>query len=157
MRWRLLMVLTVGVLGAADRPPAGAVKEELNKFVGTWNMTSAVVNGRPRPKEELQPLTVVYSAEGTFVLKYKDRVVGKGRIKVDTAKDPRAVDLTYAEINESDGRFWPVVQVLGIYQFEGDTLRLCYSRVDKGKERPAEFTSKPGSKRVLEVLRRAKP
>src|SRR5205823_12647910 len=44
---------------------------------------------------------------------------------------------------------------LGIYQFDGDTLKLCLS-IDPAKvsERPAEFAAKAGAKRVVLTLRR---
>ena len=42
----------------------------------------------------------------------------------------------------------------GIYELDGDTLKVCYA-IDGGK-RPAEFKAKPGSKHVLIVFKRLK-
>jgi hypothetical protein len=42
----------------------------------------------------------------------------------------------------------------GIYEFEGDTRKVCLAPA--GKERPKEFSSTAGSGHVLAVLKRVK-
>jgi hypothetical protein len=44
--------------------------------------------------------------------------------------------------------------VKGIYEIDGDTLRICVAK--KGKERPKTFESKEGSGHVLTVMKRVK-
>jgi hypothetical protein len=44
--------------------------------------------------------------------------------------------------------------MLGIYELDGDTYKLCGDM--QGKSRPTEFAVKPGSGFVLEVLKREK-
>ena len=44
---------------------------------------------------------------------------------------------------------------LGIYQLEGDDLKLCLTIT--AKDRPAEFAAKPKSGLGIEVLKREKP
>ena len=43
---------------------------------------------------------------------------------------------------------------LSIYEIEGDTLKIC--SVEPGKDRPTEFSSKPGSGHFLRVFKREK-
>ena len=43
---------------------------------------------------------------------------------------------------------------LGIYELEGDTLKLCYSQ--PGKDRPKEFTAAKGSGQAMSVWKRDK-
>ena len=43
---------------------------------------------------------------------------------------------------------------LGIYQFDGDTVKLCIN--EKGKDRPKEFTTAADNQQNLVVLKRQK-
>ena len=61
---------------------------------------------------------------------------------VDAGAKPKMIDLT--------GFPKPDVKMLGIYELDGNTLKIC---VGKSK-RPTEFASKPGSKTGVLVLRR---
>jgi hypothetical protein len=65
-----------------------------------------------------------------------------GTFKLDAAAKPKAIDLNL------DGGAG-----LGIFSLEGDTLNICFT--DSGKaERPAEFTTNEGDRRVLLILKR---
>jgi uncharacterized protein (TIGR03067 family) len=43
---------------------------------------------------------------------------------------------------------------LGIYEIAGDDYKVCFA--PPGKDRPKEFSSKPGSGYILQVWKRAK-
>jgi uncharacterized protein (TIGR03067 family) len=60
----------------------------------------------------------------------------------DSSKSPKTIDYV------SKGK-----TQLGIYEFEGDVLKVCVSA--PGSPRPAEFKSIPGDGRTLTVWRRA--
>ena len=44
----------------------------------------------------------------------------------------------------------------GIYEFDGDTIKICLTQGDK-KDRPTTFESKPGAMHSLSVLKKVKP
>ena len=67
-----------------------------------------------------------------------------GTYKLDTTTNPKTIDVV-TELDTSKG----------IYRLEGDSLKIC--GVSTGEDRPAEFTTKPGTKQVLFVLKRQKP
>ena len=46
------------------------------------------------------------------------------------------------------------VIVKGIYELNGETLKICFAA--PGKPRPTDFTNKPKSGRIVEVLERVK-
>ena len=72
---------------------------------------------------------------------------------MNTDHDPKAIDLVLKAPPP-----WPVdidTVYRGVYELEGNTLRICYSLVANGL-RPTEFSAPQGSKRVLAVWRRAR-
>jgi len=75
-------------------------------------------------------------------------VINEGTVKLDPTKKPKAIDITFTA-GERKGQM-----VLGIYEIEGDTFRVCVAR--PGDERPAEFSAKAGSGRTLVAYQREK-
>jgi uncharacterized protein (TIGR03067 family) len=86
--------------------------------------------------------------EGSVSVRLGDKVFGGGTIKLDPTKKPRAIGVTFTE-GEHKGE-----TRLGNYEIEIDVFRVCLARV--GGERPAEFTARPGSGRILIVYKREK-
>lgn len=137
----LLLVLAAGlVVVAAD------AKDELDKLQGTWARTTAEVNGKPAPEGELKNTTLVIQGD-QYTLKTPDRD-RKGTLKLDPTKSPKEIDLT-PSAGPNKGK-----TLHGIYELDGDTFRYCLA-VD-GKDRPTEFSSKPGSGHGLFVNKREK-
>ncbi len=77
-------------------------------------------------------------------MKIGDKTTPQGTIRIDPTKRPKAMDIVF----EAAGK----KEVLpGIYELQGDTLRICYG----GKERATEFVAKGNT--VILLLKRAKP
>jgi uncharacterized protein (TIGR03067 family) len=69
-----------------------------------------------------------------------------GTVKIDVAKMSKQMDaITGSGLDK--GKTW-----LGIYEIEGDNYKVCFS--PPGKERPSEFSSKPGSGHLLQFWKR---
>ena len=83
-----------------------------------------------------------------FIAKWGDHRSG-GDPRLDSTKTPKEVDLVISE-GYNKG-----ITMLGIYELEGNTMRLCYDL--QGKSRPTEFKSEPGTGRVLTVYLRTNP
>jgi uncharacterized protein (TIGR03067 family) len=66
--------------------------------------------------------------------------------KLDTSRKPRTID-TEQIVGEHRGKI-----LQGIYELNGDTLRVCLA--PPGKERPTEFSARAGSGNSLAVYRR---
>jgi uncharacterized protein (TIGR03067 family) len=60
---------------------------------------------------------------------------------------PKAIDYKQTSEGEDKGK-----GALGIYEVVGDRLKVC--AVPDGKERPTEFSSKPGSGHYFRVYKR---
>ena len=138
----LCLLPAASVLLAAEPPRPDPAKADLAKFAGKW---------KPVKIEGQHPLKV----EGLRVEVKGDRLTLAGAtekplefaLKLDPAAKPRAIDITFA-----------VGTLLGIYEFDGDTLRVCYSELQESEmgRRPAEFTAPADSKRYLWTLKREK-
>ena len=72
----------------------------------------------------------------------------KGIITVDPKKTPKWMDST-ATTDTAKGK-----TSLGIYEIAGDDYQVCFA--PPGKDRPKEFSSKPGNCFILQVWKRAK-
>lgn len=133
---RLLAVLAVGLLLAADKPGDGAGAGAEKDLQGTWKRTS------PQPAASvplrgdgatLYGLFIIGANEPKMEVKGDKLTVGKGtyavelKLTLDPAKNPKTVDA-----KGSKGE----VVFRGIYEVRKDSLRLCVSPTD---ERPKEF------------------
>ena len=131
------LVLAVGLLLAADAP-----KSDQEKLQGTWTVVTVEVNGKERSPERTERLKVVF----------KDRkIIFKGQtadeemtFKIDPSQKVKQMDLTHPDKK--------VGTLLGIYAFQGDTLKICYGR--KKDDRPEDFGTREGDACVLIVLKK---
>jgi uncharacterized protein (TIGR03067 family) len=121
-------------------------KKELEKLEGKWIVVSVERDGKA--DESLKDAVRVNTAD-RYTLTPKDGKAIAGTFKIDPATKPKSMDMMPGE-----GRYKGMT-LLGIYDLEGETLKICFA--EPGKERPKEFTSKPGSGVVLAVHHRAKP
>jgi uncharacterized protein (TIGR03067 family) len=136
-----LAFLGVGLVAAADED----AKKEYERFTGTWKFASIEVDGKKVPEEALKGALILKGDKWT--LKHGDET-GSGTYKVDLSKKPKTIDIEIMEGPQKGET------MKGIYKLEGDTYTVCLAF--KGKDRPTDFASKPGSGHVLEVLKREK-
>ena len=142
---KLVAVLAVALLVAADKPKDDAGKKELDKIKGTWSYVSFEMNGMKTPADELKRMSITF--EGNKVtIKQDDKIVVSGTQKLNSGKTPHEVDCLIVE-GEGKG-----TTMLGIYEFKGDTMKACFDPA--GKERPKSFTAKEGQ--FVGVIKRAK-
>ena len=155
MRWPLALIL-VASLGmgsplaatkAEDPPSRKLAQEDLKKLQGTWECVSMEREGDPIPAEQLKGTKVVY--EDDLATLYRDgEVFRRGLITLDTAKTPRRVNTWDLNGPYADQT------VPGIYEIDGDTLKLCFSRPNV--DRPKEFTTKKEPGYLMVVYKRKK-
>jgi uncharacterized protein (TIGR03067 family) len=147
MRRCVVMICVAGFLVAADDAKDKAVKEELKKFDGGWKAVMAKANGQEAPAEELNKVQVTCE-NGQYTVKIDDNVVEKGNFTVEPGKKPKTIEFKATE-GQNQGKSFH-----GIYELEGDDLKICFGESDK--DRPTDFTSDKDSGRVLHVYKRAK-
>jgi uncharacterized protein (TIGR03067 family) len=124
-----------------------AVEDELKLFEATWRFVAIEAEGAPVPEDLFQ--------EDRLILKRKQftsSVRGnttQGVYKIDPTVTPKTIDITFTEGPGKDN------SQKGIYELKGDTQKICFAA--PGKPRPTDFTSKPKSGRIVQVLERVKP
>jgi uncharacterized protein (TIGR03067 family) len=148
---RLVLVAVFGVFGfvasgtRADEKADPA--KEVEKFQGTWTFESSEAGGEKLAAADLKELVLTFEGDKHTVKKGSE-VIQAGTQKLDPSKSPKAIDVTITE-----GPFKGMV-MLGIYEFDGDTLKVCFD--PQGKTRPTEFKSPAGSGNFVNVHKRAK-
>ncbi len=140
------VIAASGWAGARAGDKAG-VEEELKKFRGVWTFESVEAGGKKAPAADFKGMTVTFEGD-RYAVRKGDEVIQAGRQKLDPSRSPKAIDVTVSEgLNKG-------AVMLGIYEIDGDTLKVCFD--EGGKKRPTEFKSAPGSQTFVNVHKRVK-
>jgi uncharacterized protein (TIGR03067 family) len=126
----------------------GAVKDasrtDQEAIQGTWGIVSSEENGVPVAGAKGARHT--FSAEEiTFVEQGP-----KATYKLDLTKSPKEI-LICINVGTTD------TFARGIYELDGDALKICWDQRSAEGPAPKDFTAELGSGRRLTVYRRAKP
>ena len=124
---------------------ADAIKKDRKQMTGTWRPTSYEKDGKKSPAEQLEKTRTIFGADGKVMVQRDGKTIVEGNINIDPTKKPKQSEGTFTE-GELKGK------TLGIYEIDGDNMRICYAL--PGKDRPTEFSSKPGSGHVFVVYKR---
>lgn len=105
-----------------------------------WTCVSGEAGGKALPAEVVTGYRLIF-AEGKVTVQ-SARESKEGTFRLNSAVRPGTIDL---DLDGGTG--------IGIYRLDGDSLQLCF--VESGKEdRPGEFSTREGSRRVLLMLKR---
>ena len=95
-----------------------------------------------------QTKACVTSPRGCFIFKTKSGAELKGDLNLDASKKPKHMDWMHQDGILKD-KTWQ-----GIYELNGDELKICYAEADREKARPAEFATAQDSGLLLLKLKR---
>lgn len=146
MKKVLFAVLVAVAPAVAADTPEDAAQKEYARFEGAWKIVSVEIEGKKLPETFFKGSRLVL--KGPEFTYQEGGMTSKGTYRVDVSKKPKQIDITFSEGPQKDKT------LLGIYELDDDTYRLCLDPTGKG--RPTEFASKHGSGHVLEVLQREK-
>jgi uncharacterized protein (TIGR03067 family) len=116
---------------------------DLKKAEGSWTAVSWEFEGESFPAEARR----LEVRGDRFIWHFRDKNISTVVTHIDQAKEPKEIDLTRGEGDKKQ-------TIFGIYKLQDDTLTICTSSTG---ERPDVFSSKPGSRCLLRVLKRDKP
>ncbi len=153
-----LAVVVAGLLfgaGIAQDAPKG--NEE--RIQGTWKVIflesrDSVKTGKKVPEEKIKGLKVVITKDKLVLRNGKELERAYYKLdKLDATKKPKWIDFTFVGQDPQNKTYEK--PVLGIYEWDGDDLKLCIGDPSPTPKRPADFeVSKLGI--VLMVLKRDK-
>ena len=122
-----------------------ATKKDLEGLQGTWSLVSAIEDGNSLAEDKAKETTIVIKDDTfRFPQLAEDATSKAERFKLDATKTPKQLDTVSTEKEV----------MLGLYELEGDSYKVCFAPV--GKPRPSEFASKSGSGNILQVWERGK-
>jgi uncharacterized protein (TIGR03067 family) len=148
MKVRLFLALLSTILIAADKPKdAGA--QDHQKLQGTWQVLQEL-HGDSDTSDEGKHCQLIFDGD-KFTVKKDDKAILEGTFTIDAIKSPAQIDLKVLKDDE-DERTGQTS--LGIYQLDGDKLKLCACDPSQS-ERPAEFSTK-GTRFLLIAMERVK-
>ncbi|MFT3883424.1 MAG: TIGR03067 domain-containing protein [Gemmatales bacterium] len=128
--------------------------KERRRFVGTWELTQVIKDGKVEEEPVGGKTYYVFSADGTYVGKVGNSNVGKGTFKPLPGTNPTALDWTTASRQEFDGKYTRDYPAVGLYRFNGDILTIVLRHEGKPEDRPKDFDCKPGSHHYLIKLKK---
>ena len=119
---------------AVKSGPLDEAQKDRAALQGEWEIVSAESNGEPPPPGLLSQAKFAFSGDNLTLM-------GKvGTFTIDAGRIPRQIDFASGNVKQ-----------LGIYDLDGDRLRLCVGPAD---DRPKEFKTKPRTDHSMFVLKR---
>ncbi|MCA8988653.1 MAG: TIGR03067 domain-containing protein, partial [Planctomycetaceae bacterium] len=136
----LIAKMMKGQMSKTEEPQKGSDQERIQ---GTWQVTYSEDSGRIAPQEMLKNLRFVFD-QNTLTTEMGERKT-VSNYTLNPQSKPKSIDIT------EGGR-----TKLGIYDLEGDTLRICFA--ENSEKRPTAFDSQPESANdVIIMLKRLSP
>jgi uncharacterized protein (TIGR03067 family) len=133
----------VGLLALAALVSGDARADELKEMQGTWKVVEAQVGGAVANQKKLDEMKVVIDGN-KFTLVEPARTYNV-HFLLDSSANPQEVDF-YKDAKRKE-KLW-----LGIYDFDGKEMNLCWASV--GGDRPKEFEVKKGTDQRYFVIRK---
>jgi uncharacterized protein (TIGR03067 family) len=139
----LLLLAGPGSPSVSGAPPGAALTKELRALAGTWKPMATENNGYKSSEGDLDGILWIRDADGKWTMRRGDKAVVEWAVKgIDPTKSPKTID-----IEVTAGPYKGVVY-LGIYELDGDTLRICFALPDK-PERPTRLFAGKGTLRAF--------
>ena len=142
----LLAPLCLAIVLTAETARSGDKKEQ-EKLQGTWSMVKWS-GGKPRPKKD-KDLELTFKGDKVTIKSGAEPEAGEGTYSVDPTKKPKQLTVHL----DRNGK---KVTILGIYELNGDTLKICHFDGDtKSMEgRPKELVA--NEETILAMFKRDK-
>lgn len=164
MHAKIALALSLICTPCAAQPPTQPSDLDLDRLQGDWRLVSVDDgSGTPPPPEVLKEMT--FSIKGDKMPPRKGLFLAQdpATMTVNAETDPKSIDLLeFGQVRQKmadgkPGKMVPNPQALpGIYELEGDELRICLAGPAKSKTRPEEFKTTGKDNEAIMVLRRIK-
>jgi uncharacterized protein (TIGR03067 family) len=144
-RVAVLIVMVCSACSPARGRAADGQKDELQ---GVWVATAIDISGKLAPPDEIKATRFTFKGDKVLV---RHPTFGKREVeatfKADREKSPKQLDIDLIKLSS----------FVGIYEVNGDELRICYVTNNNPKNRPTKFASPREEPWVLIVFKRQMP
>jgi hypothetical protein len=125
---------------------------EMAKLKGKWQLVSMEMRGMKLPVESLGPvkMAVLELGDGKLAIRVGDKAIHEGSFRIDASDSPKTIE---GALLASPARGRNEKSAVGIYEVQGDTLRICFGT--PGGQAPREFSSTAAGS-TLNTYRRVK-
>ena len=130
----------------AKKAKAQAVERERIALQGGWKLVAVEEKGKPRPKKDFEDGRYVF-LRAKILEMTGDNLNFEIDYEIDPTSKPKRIN-EYFKVRSKEGKESETM-IRGIYELDGDTLRICTS----AGQRPTAFDSTDG---VLMELQREK-
>lgn len=137
-----VLLLLASVLDGSGDPQTAS--DTVARLHGVWSFERVEVEGVTQPPVDPTHKLVI-ARDGRYTIVQGPRIT-RGRLTLDPAATPKHYD---TEVTEGPGKGRTNA---GIYDLASDSYRVCLSL--RNGERPTDFTTRPGSGRLLFVFKR---
>jgi uncharacterized protein (TIGR03067 family) len=149
MRTASLLVSIAVLLIAAEARDDEAAKE-LQKLQGTWVLDSGEKDGQKLADEDVKRSRITWKGSSvSLYTPHQSKQAIRGEVTVDTTKRPHHMDWVRTTEPGKGQTMHAVYELL-----DEDHYRVCFAPPDK--DRPTEFSTKPGSGHIQHIWKRVK-
>jgi len=146
MRCRIL--LAAMIVASSAGPGSDAADAKVKDAVqGTWVAESSERSAHAA--DDLRGHQLTFAGD-RFTIRSKGKVVYQGTYTTDPSAKPATIDFKNTA-GEMKGKRW-----LGIYEMDGDTLKICDNADDVSKGRLGALVTTAGSGQILITFKRVK-
>jgi uncharacterized protein (TIGR03067 family) len=130
--------------------------QKAKSFEGTWTIFRASGDGVANGKDK--NIDLFFRGDAIRIRMLHGSLVG--RYRLDATARPKLIDCWTSFVDKHGLHLLDsAVIIKGIYRFEGKTLKICKVEEseadwDPSQKRPTDFNCRPGSGRVLLILRK---
>ncbi len=157
-----LVILWITLTAPASAPilaDDADAKKDLKQLQGTWELVAAHRHGKDALKELPKGYKITFR-DDLWIVEFEGRKPFKdvdSRVKLDPSKSPKEFEWVRTGViglGASDQPFR--LELLGIYEIDGDTLKLCWDVGQATGRRPTAFKTEAGTEHLSLELKRAK-
>ena len=132
--------------------------QRLSNLDGAWTVVASDWDD-PKDKDRGKGLTCIVTGEKVVIkAPEEEKPIGGLIIKLDPTKKPKTINVWSDEssFGKSIKETLKEPPVLGIYELDGDILKICWVPLEN-RSRPTEFPTKRGGGVTVAVLKRDRP
>jgi uncharacterized protein (TIGR03067 family) len=142
---KTLAGVAVFILMAGTAVWGGDTKKDKEKLQGTWTLTQIELGGKKIDLPEGKSMQLIFTGD-KVMMKGSPKGDEEGAYTIDASKKPKQITLTKKDGGADE-------KMPGIYEIEGDTLRIATSIMGPKGPRPTGFDDKMAA---IMILKKAK-